>query len=197
MMAFNHAGLAEKEYAYRHLAWHLYQAGKLSKLLQTVQEWRWFKKKVNFDPSRKNYADDVELAIQAAQDLGREGLGDFVVYSLIFGLLGSVTMNLDPAALALMATLGHSNQAESYISLYVDPVRQMEAYALIAIEYAKRGKISDAHNLVERATSQLKRLPIGQSTGSGNPSATRCIYPSEQNYPGRSIIIRYKRYRTS
>lgn len=150
-------------YAIRYLVEHLYQSGNYPRLLNLVKTRLWFDKKLDFDPSRRSYADDVEQAIQAAEEIGIEGLSDFVVYNLIYSLLASITGNLDPEVLVLMTAVGNGLLAEDYVLLYTDPIKQVEAYSKLSKEYHRQGNTTKALTLLNKAIDNVNNLAIGSA----------------------------------
>lgn len=147
------------EYAYYHLAQHLLKANKKTQLIEAVKSKRWFNKKVTFDNSRRIYANDVSLVLTVTQGQYAHGLHNYIIYSFIFGALGSLTTNIDPEALALMIMVGQAEQAERFATLYTNPVTQTEAYQLMMKAFIARGDKKAAQRTQAQMVRRVQTLP--------------------------------------
>ena len=89
------------------------------------------------------------------------GLEEYVVYSLAYALLGSLTGNIDPEELALMVAVGDGLQAQAHASLFADSIKQAEAYVRLAAAYRTSGDVETGLRLLNNARIIAQGLPQG------------------------------------
>src|SRR5690606_19253552 len=81
--------------------------------------------------SHKSFAEDVEFAIQAAQDQKIEGLPHLLLYSLLYATLGSFATNVTTKMLLVLDNWKELERALSYVELMAEPEKR--AYAFLTL----------------------------------------------------------------
>lgn len=177
-----------EEYGCRNLVWHLCQADRDVDVLALVANASWFAQHLAYDPSRRSYADDVEAALAAAQRLEVTGLTAFVVYNLTYALLGSLSNNIDPEALALMVAVGDGLQAQAHASLFADSIKKAEAYVRLAAAYWISGDAETGLRLLNNARIIAQGLPQGNERDRALASVGVGLAVAGQHQEGLALL---------
>jgi len=120
-------------YGLHHLTRHLTDAGHerdLWSLLAATPNW--LTEQARHDPSRRQYAWDLEAAISLSERGGVDRLPEVVAYSLLYATTGSQVTRVPSEMLGLMTSLGQTKQALRFAELVTSPERQSEAYVEIS-----------------------------------------------------------------
>lgn len=148
-------------YGLRFLTNHLERAGKYASLSKLIYDSQWHRLQLQFDPSRRSLAHDIELAIRSCEQIGIKSLPDLIHFSLFYSFLGSLSVNYPPDSLALMVALGEGQQSEGIAQLITEPVQKSEAYARVAGSYRFLKQPLLASNALESAKSTILSMPDG------------------------------------
>jgi thioredoxin-like negative regulator of GroEL len=148
-------------YGLRFLTNHLGRADKYASLSKLIYDPHWYRLQLQFDPSRRSLAHDIEIAIRSCEQKGIKNLPDLIHFSLFYSFLGSVSVNYPPDSLALMVALGEGQQAEGIAQLITEPVQKSEAFARIAGSYRFLKQPLLARNVLESAKKTILSMPDG------------------------------------
>ena len=146
-----------QDYGFRNLMEHFYGAGQVDKLYELIEDRRWYEAKLAFDPSREAFADDVEIALRAAESQGVEALPRLIAYSLLRASLGALADHAPIGAIAVLAQTAESNLAIRYCATMTDLWKQVRAYSTVARGVWKRGEFQLARSLLRQAVLAAER----------------------------------------
>lgn len=103
--------------------------------------------------SHQLFAEDVLLAIKVA---GSENPPDVIQEargSLLYATLGSLSTNVPPVALGVLAQEGQLSKAQGLAALMQDPLNQSRAYQLIGEALLEQNKVQEAQSILTRAAA--------------------------------------------
>lgn len=148
-------------YGLHYLTDHLERADNYASLSKLLNNPQWHRLQLQFDPSRRSLAHDIEIAIRLCERLGIFNLPDLIHFSIFYSFLSNLSVNYPPDSLALMVALGEGKQAEGIAQLITEPVRKSEAYARIAGSYGFLKQPLLAKNALENAKNSVLAMPDG------------------------------------
>jgi tetratricopeptide (TPR) repeat protein len=147
----------QDDYPFDHLAHHLAQAGKRGNLFRLIDR-PWMQAQFGRALSYRAFARDVALAISVAEAKRPPDLFQVIRGSAIYATLSSISNNIPPTALGVMAVLGKPEMALANAALIGEPLTRVRAYARIALASARRGDQSEARALLEHAVQAAHRV---------------------------------------
>ncbi len=176
------------DYAFRHLSFHLAEAGLTVALFTLVENHAWRQRKLDMDPTGRGYATDIEVAIRAAAQSGVMGLPNQIAYSLLYA--GSA----EPAASAMreilveLVQIGRERQALDMAALMPNPVKEADACTAVGNALWSQGKQEEALTAWRRARD-LAGI-IGNPAGAAHTLTTLAagLFQSKQMDEGRMTL---------
>lgn len=150
----------DDRYGLRHLVTHLASSDRGSELwtlLTATPDWltaQW-----HYDPSRRQYAWDLERAIEYNMNAEAKNIPQILVYNLLYAAAVSQVTNVPPVALALMTYLGQLKDALKFAELTASPQQQVEGYIEIAEILLSQGNEDRCIEVVELALSTSALIP--------------------------------------
>lgn len=139
-------------YALRYLTSHLAAAEREADLWNLLVETpTWRKAQRLHDPSLRQYARDIELAVLLGERRGIDCVPQVVAYNLLYATTVSQVTSVPSEALALMTSLGQVELALRFAELTTSPERQAKAYIKIGEELLSQGNIADCVEVLARA----------------------------------------------
>ena len=151
----------ESDYALDHYAAHLFEASRYGQLYGLLDK-EWMELKRRRGGAHWSFAEDLELAIRAAEKNGVNGLPDLVSYSLLYATLCSLATNIKPDVLRLLVKWGGVERARGHaeMMMIVEPEQRAEAFQAIAgggLPPSLQGKLGGA--FLRRALEEAQRIP--------------------------------------
>jgi tetratricopeptide (TPR) repeat protein len=134
-------------YMLRTLAAHLRDARQHQRLYALIDK-PWMDLKRERTASQRAFAQDVEVALQAAAAGQPPNVMQEVRCSLIFATLGGLATSSPPIALAVLAYAGQLETARGLAALMQDRIRQVEAYLGMAAALRGRGRTAAAQSML-------------------------------------------------
>jgi tetratricopeptide (TPR) repeat protein len=149
-------------YVLRHYVEHLKEAGHQETLYNLISnEWR-LAKLAKFH-SHYSFAQDVDLAIQAASHEERLNVVQLIRCCLIYATLGALATDVRPEALGILAQCGQAEKALGYAALIQDASKKASAFMMIGEAMIEKGETEEAKDLLFEALEEVekKRNRIG------------------------------------
>ena len=176
-------------YAMAHYARHLAEAGRemeLWNLLATTQDW--LKEQTRYDPSRRQYARDIEMAISLSEQRGIDCVPQVVAYNLLYATTVSQVTSVPSEVLALMTSLGQAEQALSFAELVANPWRQAEAYIEIGEELLSQGNIAECVEMLSLARASAMLIADPGDRGSALSKVAKALDRAGSKEIARNVL---------
>jgi tetratricopeptide (TPR) repeat protein len=180
------------DYGLHHLASHLFvlrhHDGYRYQLYELICR-PFMQEKYRREGSHRHFAEDVALAIGAANGEEPSNVAQEVRGSLIYATLSSLATSIPPEALATLTLLGQAAKAYALTMMLPDPLKQSRACRLIGEALLARNDLEEAHrafnhslaiaetikNVEEKTSALMELAPILAQVGE-----TECIAAAAQ-----------------
>lgn len=143
-----------REYARQHYVTHLYHAQEWERLFEVLDEQGYGKAKIQYDPSTRSYAQDLNWGRQAAAsaswgiEQGIRYLAHLWRYTLLQCSLAYRAYHYPAAAFALMARLGYEAKAIGLTEFITEPEEKAARLLMIAANLSRQsGRGIDAERM--------------------------------------------------
>lgn len=159
------------KYGFQHLSYHLSQAGLSDELYHLVVSKDWYQQSIDFDPSGRQYGEDVRWSFQATVEQIEAHLQtghDSALASLLArpaalawlsANFGQVAKPISTPLLEAMTRQGDVEQARRRAEMMPDPVRRAEALTRIGEAALTLGQHTEAREAWIRAQELLLSTP--------------------------------------
>jgi len=176
-------------YGLHHLTRHLADAGHerdLWSLLAATPNW--LKEQARYDPSRRQYAWDLEAAISLSEQGGVERLPEVVAYSLLYATTGSQVTRVPSEMLGLMTSLGQTEQALRFAELATSPWRQSEAYVEISEQLLAHHDVAKCVEVLALARGAAMQISDEGNRASALSKVARVLDRAGKKETARSVL---------
>ncbi|MCL7454320.1 MAG: hypothetical protein M8467_14875 [Anaerolineae bacterium] len=161
-----------RAYMLQTLAVHLRNAGQYRRLYALIDK-PWMELKREQTASHRAFAQDVEVALQAAEAEQPPQVVQEVRCSLIYATLGKLATNCPPVALAVLAYVGQVEAARGLAALMQDRARQVEAYLEMAAALGAGAHAAAAQSMLSELPALARSI---EDPSTRSASLTRVSY---------------------